>query len=86
MAAAIREAERDSVAEVAVIDTGTGMTPEELARIWEPFYTGRPEGTGLGLSLVRSVVEAHGGTVNASSTLTEGSRFTVTLPLWEEDA
>jgi signal transduction histidine kinase len=81
----ITAAHRDDGVEVTVSDTGAGMTPEELVRIWEPFYTGRPEGTGLGLTLVRSVVEAHGGTVTASSTLGEGSRFTVTLPPWEEN-
>jgi len=81
----VAAAEGDT-ARITVTDTGTGMTPEELARIWEPFYTGRPEGTGLGLSLVRTVVEAHGGAVTASSTLGEGSRFTVTLPLGEENA
>ena len=67
-----------------VRDTGMGITPEELPRIWDRLYRGdrsRSErGLGLGLSLVKAIVEAHGGSVEARSTLGQGSSFVVRLP------
>ena len=68
-----------------VRDTGVGIRPEELPRIWERLFRGdasRTErGIGLGLSLVRAVVEAHGGTVEVKSEIGRGSTFRVTLPI-----
>jgi heavy metal sensor kinase len=70
-----------------VTDTGPGIPPESLPRIFEPFYRGDPsrsrhtEGAGLGLALARWIVDHHGGTVGVTSRLTEGSTFTVRLPL-----
>jgi signal transduction histidine kinase len=68
-----------------VRDTGTGIRPDELPRIWDRLFRGdtsRAErGLGLGLSLVRAVVEAHGGTVEVVSEPNMGSTFTVALPL-----
>lgn len=67
-----------------VSDTGQGMDASEVPRIWERLFRGdrsrHERGLGLGLSLVKAVVEAHGGTVDVSSTLGQGSVFTVTLP------
>ena len=72
-------------AEVTVEDTGIGIAPEELERIFEQFYQGdtpfRSQGSGLGLSLCRKIVELHGGTIEAQSRQGEGSRFTVFLPV-----
>jgi signal transduction histidine kinase len=70
---------------VAVVDHGGGIDPEFLARIFQPFTqesatSARQEGLGLGLYIVHGLVEAMGGTVEASSALGEGSRFTVRLP------
>jgi heavy metal sensor kinase len=69
---------------ITVNDTGPGIPPEELPRIWERLYRGdrsRSErGFGLGLSLVKAIVEAHGGRVSATSTPGDGARFTVDLP------
>jgi signal transduction histidine kinase len=70
---------------VAVIDHGNGIDPEFLARIFQPFTQGaatgaRQEGLGLGLYIVHGLVEAMGGTVEATSTPGAGSRFTVRLP------
>jgi signal transduction histidine kinase len=69
---------------VLVSDTGTGIAPDDLPRIWERLYRGdksRSErGLGLGLSLVKAIVEAHGGTVTVESQLNHGSTFTVRLP------
>jgi signal transduction histidine kinase len=70
---------------VAVIfeDNGTGIKPEVQARIMEPFYTTRAVGggTGLGLSIAFGIVQKHGGSLDFTSTLGEGSCFTVSLPL-----
>ena len=68
-------------AELTVADTGSGMTPEVLGRLWEPFYTTKDGGTGLGLAVVYGVVESHQGFVQVDSLEGEGSRFRVYLPL-----
>ncbi|MDA8084611.1 MAG: ATP-binding protein [Nitrospiraceae bacterium] len=65
-----------------VSDTGRGIPPDIIANIFEPFFTTKPEGrgTGLGLSVVQSVVEIHQGEVQVRSTSEDGTRFTVFLP------
>jgi len=70
------------VVRVAVRDTGPGIRPEDLPRVFARFFTtrGRERGTGLGLALVQAVVEAHGGTVTASSVAGAGATFEVRLP------
>jgi len=74
-------------AEVRVSDTGPGIAPEHLARIFERFYRADPSrsrsrgGTGLGLAIARGIAEAHGGTLNAESEPGRGSTFVLTLPL-----
>jgi two-component system sensor histidine kinase BaeS len=70
---------------IAVGDTGIGITPSEQKRIFEPFYRSRrdkrfPQGMGLGLSIARDLVAAHGGHLAVESTPGEGSRFIVRLP------
>jgi signal transduction histidine kinase len=70
---------------VAVQDSGAGIPPAEIPRIWDRLYRGDKSrstgGLGLGLSLVKAVVEAHGGRVEVASELGVGSRFTLYLPL-----
>lgn len=68
------------VVHVAVADTGCGMPPDVLARIWEPYVTTKPGGTGLGLAIVRQAVEAQGGRVAAESAPGAGTAITLTLP------
>lgn len=75
------EAEFDEEAVIEVSDTGTGISEEDLARIFHPFFTTTKGGTGLGLPAVRRIVRAHGGRVEAKSTVGEGSTFTMHLPL-----
>lgn len=68
--------------ELSVRDEGTGIASEDLARIFEPFYTtkGRGRGTGLGLSICRELVRTLGGKISVASTPGQGSTFSVTLP------
>ncbi|WP_028322380.1 sensor histidine kinase [Desulfatiglans anilini] len=63
-----------------VSDCGCGITEEERARIFEPFYSTKKGGTGLGLSIVKKIVEAHGGTISLSSNPEGGVTFSVRLP------
>ena len=65
---------------VRIADNGRGIAPEECERIFFPFHTTKERGTGLGLSVVKSLVEAMGGTLSLSSVPGEGSVFTITLP------
>ncbi len=78
-ASAVRMADRAAV-RVSVADTGKGIAPENLERIWEPYVTNKPGGTGLGLSIARQAVWAHDGTVNATSTLGKGTEIQLTIP------
>ncbi|MFG3688788.1 SpoIIE family protein phosphatase [Micromonospora sp. NPDC047740] len=76
----------DGVAVLTVADTGVGIAPEELPQVFERFHrvpgvrTRTHEGTGIGLALVRELVEMHGGTVQAHSVVDQGTTFTVTVP------
>jgi signal transduction histidine kinase len=64
-----------------VIDTGAGMTDDIRARIFDPFYSTRPGGSGLGLPTTRKIIEAHGGTIDVQSVPGKGSRFSIHLPV-----
>jgi two-component system, NtrC family, sensor kinase len=70
----------DDPIRVTVCDNGCGIPPEQLTRIFEPFYSMRKGGTGLGLFLALDFVRAHGGDITVSSEVGAGSRFEVTLP------
>ena len=74
---------RPGSVEIAVTDTGPGIPPEHLERIFRTFYTTKRGGTGLGLSLCRRIIAAHGGTLTAESELKKGSRFIIRIPLRE---
>ena len=82
----LRLSSEDGFARVTVSDTGRGIPPEHLANIFRPFFTTKRRGTGLGLSLVSRIVEAHGGRVEVSSTPGQGSEFMVWLPFHHTEA
>jgi signal transduction histidine kinase len=76
----------DGAARIVVADTGVGIVPAELPRIFDRFFRGsraneaRGSGSGLGLAIVRSIVDMHRGSVEVVSSLGTGTTFTVTLP------
>ena len=63
-----------------VIDTGRGMSPEVLAKVFRPFHTTKPGGNGLGLATTRKIVEAHRGRIDVQSEVGRGTKFSVWLP------
>jgi two-component system NtrC family sensor kinase len=76
-------AEGESVVRVDVSDSGTGIGAENLGKIFEPFFTTKEagKGTGLGLTVVQSIVEKHGGRITVESTVGRGTTFSVVLPV-----
>jgi signal transduction histidine kinase len=71
---------------VIIEDTGCGMTEETLSRMFDLFFTTKPQGTGLGMALARSVVDLHGGDLAIHSTVGKGTRVTIRLPVDSEPA
>jgi nitrogen fixation/metabolism regulation signal transduction histidine kinase len=68
---------------IEVRDAGVGMTPEESARLFTPYYTTKQHGTGLGLAIAQSVVSDHHGTITVESEAGQGSAFVIRLPRWQ---
>ncbi|MEQ8215294.1 MAG: ATP-binding protein, partial [Smithellaceae bacterium] len=66
--------------DVIVSDTGTGIEKENLPHIYDPYFTSKPAGTGLGLAVVQKIMEAHGGTINVESTSGEGTTVALQFP------
>jgi signal transduction histidine kinase len=71
----------DGGALLAVEDRGPGIPPQARERIFDPYFTTRPEGTGLGLAIVKKIVLQHGGTVEAGNRPGGGARFAIRFPL-----
>lgn len=70
---------------VAISDNGTGIPPEALQKVFDPYFTTKPNGVGLGLTMARGIVEAHGGTIEMTSAEAEGTTVTIRLPVEERD-
>jgi hypothetical protein len=71
---------------VAVGDSGPGIDPEQLERVFEPFYTTKTTGVGMGLSICRSIIDAHGGRLWADANGSRGAVFQFTLPAAYENS
>ena len=67
---------------VTVQDTGTGLDPAVAERMFQPFFTTKSDGLGMGLAICRSIVEAHGGRLSASPRAPHGADVRFTVPLW----
>ena len=76
----IRTAHRPGAVRLEVTDTGEGLTPEECARLFTPYYTNKRHGTGLGLAIVQSVVSDHNGRIEVESAPGAGATFRIELP------
>ena len=76
----LRTWDEDGKLLIEVADTGSGLTPEECAQIFAPYYTSKQNGTGLGLAIVQSVVSDHGGRVRVESSPGKGTTFVIELP------
>jgi signal transduction histidine kinase len=76
----------DGVARMRVTDSGAGAPPDVLARLFEPFFSGKPNGTGLGLAIVKRTIDGHGGRIDVAQQPGEGLTFTIELPLVAEPA
>ena len=79
----LAEAERSHVL-IALRDSGPGLDPKGLDRLFNAFYTTKPQGLGMGLAISRSIIEAHGGRLWATADASQGAVFQFTLPIREE--
>jgi signal transduction histidine kinase len=66
---------------LSVSDVGPGIPVDHLKVMFEPFFTTKPEGMGMGLSIARTIIEAHGGQLSAENAAGRGATFRITLPL-----
>jgi signal transduction histidine kinase len=82
----VRTAQRNGAVRLEVTDTGEGLTPEECARLFTPYYTTKRHGTGLGLAIVQSVVSDHAGRIEVESAPGAGATFRIELPLAQKSA
>jgi signal transduction histidine kinase len=67
-------------ARIDITDTGRGIAPENISKVFEPYFSTKDTGTGLGLAIVKKAVDDHGGTISVTSKVDEGTTFTITLP------
>jgi signal transduction histidine kinase len=72
-------------ARILISDTGKGIAPDDIAKIFEPYYSTKDTGTGLGLAIVKKAIDDHGGSISVSSKLDSGTTFTIVLPAREDD-
>ena len=69
---------------LTIRDNGPGLTPEQQQKVFDPFYTTRANGTGLGMTITKRIVEAHDGTISAVATSGRGAEFRISLPFSAE--
>ena len=79
----LKTSDRGDNVRIEVTDTGKGLTPEECARLFTPYYTTKQQGTGLGLAIVQSVVSDHHGGISVASEEGRGTTFVIDLPKWQ---
>jgi signal transduction histidine kinase len=72
--------DKPAMVEIEFVDTGKGISLENLGRIFNPFFTTRQQGTGLGLSITQRIIEQHNGEINVTSVPGKGASFTISFP------
>ena len=77
----ISASKKDESVSVNVKDTGTGISIKDIDKLFKPYTTTKPGGTGLGLVICKRLVETHGGTITVKSEVEKGSTFTIKIPL-----
>ncbi|WP_448029938.1 sensor histidine kinase [Bradyrhizobium liaoningense] len=77
----VATARSDAFADIRIGDSGPGIAPADVRNIFEPFFTTKPHGMGMGLAIVRTIVEAHGGKIFAENQSSGGALFTIRLPI-----
>lgn len=80
----LRTEATDTHVVVSFVDTGHGITAEQIGRIFEPYYTTKKEGSGLGLMIVQRIIREHGGTIEVESGVGRGTTFRIKLPIYEK--
>lgn len=80
----IRTEATDSHVIVSFMDTGHGIAPDQIGRIFEPYYTTKKDGSGLGLMIVQRIVREHGGAIEVESDVGRGTTFRIKLPIYEK--
>ncbi len=76
----VKIAPENEFVRIEISDTGDGIPPENLEKIFEPYFSTKETGTGLGLAIVQKIIDVHNGTINVESASNEGTKFTVKLP------
>src|SRR5208282_3773162 len=71
----------DAIASVRIRDNGCGIAPDKIGKIFNPFYTSKENGTGLGMAVAKKIIEAHSGTIKVDSRAGSGTEFTFSIPL-----
>jgi signal transduction histidine kinase len=66
--------------QISISDTGIGIPPENVNRVFESFFTTKPNGTGLGLAITQRIIHEHRGTISVQTALSQGTTFTILLP------
>jgi len=77
----IRTSRVENFAQLTVSDHGSGIPEDKLKEVFEPFFTSKPEGMGMGLSIARTIIEAHNGQISARNRDHSGATFRIRLPL-----
>ena len=77
----VHYADAEGLIEIKVQDTGSGIPQEDLDKVLDPYFTSKPDGTGLGLALAYKIIDEHKGTITFDSTVGQGTTVTVTLPI-----
>ncbi len=74
----------DQHVQIEIVDSGPGIDNAIIEKIWDPFFTNKEKGTGLGLGIVQNIIEAHNGEIRLENAVFGGARVLITLPLKQE--